>query len=198
MTTFYTSDTHLNHARIVSLDNRPAGSIEEHDRMIIDRWNAVVSPSDTVIHLGDVALGQWPVGIQKVHLLNGYKILVPGNHDRISSVEKESRRERFRPDYEAVFQEIWPEVVECRINEFPAVLSHYPYESDHSDNPRFMDIRAKDDGVAIVHGHTHATEKISYSAAGTLQIHVGVTAWNYYPVPEDEIYEMLLVDAHAC
>lgn len=192
MTIFHTSDTHLFHTNIVKYDGRPAATIQEHDEMIIRRWNETVMPWDTVIHHGDVALGKWPVGIQKVHLLNGYKVLVPGNHDRISSVEKESRREKYRSDYTAVFQEIWPEVVEYEINGFPVILSHYPYEADHSENPRFMDIRAKDEGVVIVHGHTHARETHSFSHLGTLQVHVGVTAWDYRPVAEQEIHDIIV------
>lgn len=191
MTIFHTSDTHLFHTNVVKYDARPATSIEEHDEMIIRRWNDVVMPWDTVVHHGDVALGQWPVGIQKVHRLNGYKVLIPGNHDRISSVEKEARREKYRADYTAVFQEVWSEVVEYTLGNYEVILSHYPYEDDHTSEPRYMDIRAKDEGLPIIHGHTHSTEKISYSKNGSLQVHVGVTAWDYRPVSEGEIHGLL-------
>lgn len=198
MTTYHTADTHFGHLNILRYDNRPASTIEEHDRMLVERWNNVVMSWDTVIHHGDVALGTFVESIQKVHLLNGYKVLVSGNHDRISSVEKESRRERFRPYYESVFQEIWPEVVEHEINGRKVVLSHYPAEGDHTDEDRFVDIRPKDTGIPVLHGHTHQSEVVSYTKNGTMQIHVGVNSWDYRPVSEEEIDDFLrMADSRA-
>ncbi len=52
---FLTSDTHFGHGRILELSHRPFDSIEQHDDEIVRRWNEVVGPKDTVIHLGDVA-----------------------------------------------------------------------------------------------------------------------------------------------
>ena len=38
----------------------------------------------------------------------------------------------------------------------------------------------------LIHGHTHSKEKGSGN-----QIHVGVDAWDYYPVSEDEIKSLI-------
>jgi len=59
------------------------------NRELKDRWNAIVKPRDTVRHLGDFALGKthlWPDFLKK---LNGYKILIRGNHDGNPRVMKE-------------------------------------------------------------------------------------------------------------
>lgn len=81
--TFFTSDTHFNHANVIKYCARPFASVDEMNRVMIERWNAVVKPEDTVYHLGDFALGkasEWPVFLQQ---LNGIrKILIIGNHDR--------------------------------------------------------------------------------------------------------------------
>jgi len=78
---FVTSDTHFGHKRIIEFEAtlRPFSTIEEHDRALVERWNAVVRPDDTVWHLGDVFFGK--NGHFVLAALNGRKKLVLGNHD---------------------------------------------------------------------------------------------------------------------
>ena len=75
------SDTHLNHANIATYCVRP----ENFTEMIIKRWNQRVAPDDTIIHLGDVAIGPRPLIEPQLRSLNGRKILIRGNHDRHGS-----------------------------------------------------------------------------------------------------------------
>ena len=70
------SDTHFNHANIIEYSNRPFSSVDEMNETIVKNWNGFVTNSDWVFHLGDVALGRFDVS-----QLNGFKILVKGNHD---------------------------------------------------------------------------------------------------------------------
>lgn len=61
--TFFTSDTHFNHAKVIKYCARPFASVEEMNRELLSRWNAVVGPEDTIFHLGDFAMGktsEWP------------------------------------------------------------------------------------------------------------------------------------------
>lgn len=194
MTVWLTSDTHFSHANIINLGaGRPFKDIQEHNEMIVKNWNDRVMPNDTVYHLGDVALGPWPEGLGYVKRLLGYKILIPGNHDRISSIEKEKRRERFLPDYEDAFQEIRSEVESIEIGGEEVLISHYPYtgESDGDRPDRYSWLRPDPSrGLPLIHGHTHASEKISFHE-GLLQISVGVDAWDYAPVSEDQIKEII-------
>ncbi len=45
---FYISDWHYGHANVLAFDNRPFKTIEEMDNALVERWNAVVKPGDTV------------------------------------------------------------------------------------------------------------------------------------------------------
>lgn len=55
MATFFTADTHFNHANILEYTNRPFLNVEEMDLEMIYRWNSVVRKNDLVFHLGDFA-----------------------------------------------------------------------------------------------------------------------------------------------
>lgn len=78
---FVISDTHFGHHNIIKFEAaaRPFASIDEHDKELVARWNAVVTKRDTVWHLGDVFFGK--TGHYILAGLNGYKKLVLGNHD---------------------------------------------------------------------------------------------------------------------
>ena len=78
------SDTHFNHKNIIQYEGRPFKSTEEMNDALIENWNAVVKPEDTVIHLGDVGLGPKEKIAPIVQSLKGRKILVMGNHDNLS------------------------------------------------------------------------------------------------------------------
>lgn len=78
MTVFFTSDHHFGHANIINLCKRPFTDIEEMDRVMIQRWNTIVKPTDTVWHLGDFA---WKDPTSYLKQLNGQKHLIIGNHD---------------------------------------------------------------------------------------------------------------------
>ena len=45
---YFTSDLHLNHARIIELANRPFGSVEEMNDTIIGNINDTVGADDTL------------------------------------------------------------------------------------------------------------------------------------------------------
>ena len=81
MKTFLIADTHLNHANIATYCDRPPNFTD----MIIKRWNERVAWNDTVIHLGDVAIGHLSLVENQLRSLSGNKILIRGNHDRKKS-----------------------------------------------------------------------------------------------------------------
>lgn len=192
MTIFHTSDTHFQHKNILHLgEGRPFHEINHHDEMLIANWNNVVAPDDMVVHHGDVSMGPWPVGLQRVSRLNGFKVLIPGNHDRVSSLESAARRERFMEDYLEVFDEVWAETEVMTIGEQEFILSHYPYNGDHTDKDRHTELRPEDTGIPLIHGHTHQAEQITWSAKGTMMLSVGVDANDWTPVSQEEIIKRL-------
>lgn len=81
MSLLFWSDTHFNHEGIIRYCARPFSSVEEMNESMIARWNAAVSPRDTIYLLGDFGFkgSQTLEGIFR--RLNGHKHLVIGNHD---------------------------------------------------------------------------------------------------------------------
>ena len=193
MTRWFTSDTHFGHERIIELAKRPFKNADEMNETIIDNWNALVQPDDFVFHLGDVALGKIADTLPLVGRLNGRKILVVGNHDRLFSTNKISHRHRFLPEYEKVFQSIIGERGMAGVLDDGTTvnLSHFPYSGDSHADERHTPMRMEDLGLPILHGHTHADNVVTFSDKGSLQIHVGVDAWQYAPVAEDDIIDIL-------
>jgi calcineurin-like phosphoesterase family protein len=57
------------------------------NEVLIQNWNAVVSPGDLVYHLGDFGFGDV---VPILRALNGRKVLILGNHDK-SSRKPEAR-----------------------------------------------------------------------------------------------------------
>lgn len=75
--TLVISDTHLKHQNMKTYCQRPEGFTD----LIIKNWCNLVDPLDTVIHLGDVAIGKYEDWAWIIPSLPGKKILIRGNHD---------------------------------------------------------------------------------------------------------------------
>lgn len=127
---FAIADTHFGHRKVIEFEAvaRPFASIEEHDRALVERWNATVRPQDTVWHLGDVYFG----GRDNHALLgslNGLKRLVMGNHDMYPL---------------EIYQQYFKRI--CGVAEYRhCILSHIPVERGQAY--RY---------AANVHGHLHS------------------------------------------
>jgi calcineurin-like phosphoesterase family protein len=185
--TWFTSDTHFGHARIIELCNRPFKDVNHMNEIMIERWNNVVKPNDVVYHMGDVALGKIDESLPLVGRLNGHKFLVPGNHDRIFSGESEKKRERFFPEYMKVFQGILPESYSKWIDgPYIVAMSHFPYQGDSQENDRHVDKRPVDNGLPLIHGHIHEKRRID----GRM-FNVGVDVNDFRPVHIDTIREWI-------
>ena len=78
---YVTSDTHFCHNKPFIYEDRGFKSIEEMNDTIIENWNKLVKPDDTVIHLGDVMLNDNEQGIKCLESLNGKITIIIGNHD---------------------------------------------------------------------------------------------------------------------
>ena len=94
MTHWVISDTHFDHANMLNFKRadgsplRPFSSVEEMNETLIERWNAVVKPSDHVYHLGDVTMARgkaWTHIDQIMARLHGHKRICLGNHDQLVS-----------------------------------------------------------------------------------------------------------------
>jgi calcineurin-like phosphoesterase family protein len=188
---YFTSDTHFGHKNIIQYCERPFADVEEMNVTLVQNWNNVVGEDDIVYHLGDVALGPWSEWDKWLSQLNGHKVLIVGNHDRLFQETNEARFDRWLGEYSKWFDEI-------RFNGSTTLsdgtfvhMSHFPYDGDSHDGDRFTESRLPDDGTILLHGHTHSNSVVSRSAAGTPQIHVGADAHGYTPVSEEQVVSYL-------
>lgn len=186
---FVTSDQHVGHKNIAKYTGRPfdnSVSTEQMDAALRHYWNEMVTPEDNVLLLGDVALGSLEASLNNWKTFNGTKFLVPGNHDRVSSVEKESRRLNAAARYEDAGFIILPEVVAILVDGVKVLASHYPYSGDSHDGDRYTHLRPVDEGGLLVHGHTHSKKAVDPDEFPR-QFHVGVDSHDLKPVPASVI-----------
>lgn len=189
MKRWFISDTHFGHENIIRYSQRPFKNVDHMNQMLVHNWNDRVHPRDTVFHLGDVALGPWEKWDRILRSLHGTKVLVVGNHDRIFERMQPKVQARFAPLYADWFRGGVHRrhgglvIGKTRVN-----LSHFDYDQDRYERtfPRIPD-----EGVPLIHGHTHSKQQVTRSEKGTLQIHVGVDAWDYAPVSEEQVAALL-------
>lgn len=82
MTWYVVSDHHFGHENIIEYTDRPFGSVDEMDRVMLDRHHDTVGTDDVVFHLGDVAMNtaEGEETIEHARELDA-DLLVEGNHD---------------------------------------------------------------------------------------------------------------------
>lgn len=110
---YFTSDLHFGHKNILKHDNRPFHTIEEMDETIIERWNKTVANDDVVYVLGDISWYDEDKTYDIYGGLNGNKILVTGNHDRI--------RGKVRNCFTSIF-----DYKRISVDETKIIICHYP------------------------------------------------------------------------
>jgi len=143
-----------------------------HDEMIVEKWNSVVTPEDTVLHLGDFAFK----GIEEcTKKLNGNKILLRGNHDLKS--DKTYTNVGWKTVIESVQMNLNGKLFEMIpksdiywngfltvIDDIRILFSHYPiYNNNEWDVKKYGNITDmledvfESYGCTIgIHGHTHS------------------------------------------
>ena len=79
--TYFISDLHFNHKRIIESAGRPFNDVVEMNRTLINNWNKVVRKEDTVWFLGDLGFGDRDLVKSLTSQLNGHIKMIKGNHD---------------------------------------------------------------------------------------------------------------------
>lgn len=186
---FLTSDHHFGHKRISAFAGRGYDDrLDDMKEMMIQRWNDVVSPSDTVLHLGDFALGPRSKTLRAAQRLNGTVLFMPGNHDVVSQLCGGRRRKLYETHFVELLPETGDRLVTAAGNE--AVVSHYPFDDPYASDA-MRALMPHDDGqVLLVHGHTHQRDTVRGR-----QFHVGVDSHDFLPVPAARVAEW--IDANA-
>lgn len=161
---------------------------------MVNNWNSVVKPEDTVYNLGDFSLAFRPVEIYP-HRLNGTKILVPGNHDFCHSYHKKSRSEENREKWFQKYRDhgfiILPEQTTLEVPGLATFnMCHHPYAGPYeieNGGDKYEKWRPVDDGRILLCGHVHEKWQTRRSPKGTLMINVGVDQHGFTPVSIDQI-----------
>lgn len=157
MPTYFTSDTHFGHDKIIEYCERPFKGAWEMDRVLVERWNSVVQAGDTVYHMGDFAFGNGAFWKATRSRLNGSICLIRGNHD--TQIPN------------GLFQWV-KDYYELALEGHKAVLSHYGMRTWHHD------LR----GVWQLYGHSHG-KLPSYGKSTD----VGVDVWDFTPVSIEQL-----------
>ena len=88
------------------------------NRVLIENWNSVVQPEDTVYMLGDIFFTTATKAMSIMDQLVGKKVLVYGNHDKVIRDNKSLQNK---------FDDILGDYKELTIDEQKIVLCHFPF-----------------------------------------------------------------------
>lgn len=133
---YFIGDMHLGHAGSLIMDNRPFLSVEEMDDALIQNWNSRVTNRDTGFIVGDLTMKGETSAIQYLKRLNGKKVLVKGNHDRVST------------ETAKYYDEVTP-YLEMQENGIKVIVCHYPmlfYNRQHTS-------------AVMLYAHVHETKE---------------------------------------
>lgn len=157
------SDTHFYHSKILGYCQRPFETVEEMNEVLIKNWNSVINEDDIVYVLGDFCFGNKEMLREIVSQLKGRKILILGNHDRLT------KGAYLDVGFETVTKN--PMIVD---GDF--ILSHHPL---HGDLGRFYNI----------HGHKHKLP--SEAQFSPKHFDIGVDDHNFFPHNLDTVIKTL-------
>lgn len=171
---FLIGDTHFLHENIVKYCDRPMN----HEELMIENWNRVVSDEDVVFHLGDIAAsirGRDDQLIEIFEQLNGQKFLIKGNHDH-----KTNNWYVKNLGFEDVYHQLIIEDI---------LLTHYPLRINEYSKPKeilkvegLQRLVEANDIKHIIHGHVH-------NRTTNLENHynVSVEAIDYTPIEINDL-----------
>ncbi len=175
---WFTADDHLGHENIIEYCNRPFKTVEEMDTKLIDNWNAVVGPGNTVFHLADFTLGNAELAQSYFSRLNGSISILsnPWHHDKrwIESLTIDHFLSKDNAQVTIMPPMVVLEIPQRKGYPIAITLCHYPLE--RWDRKHY--------GSTHLHGHCHG--KLPRSP---FRIDVGVDAQDYYPISLNSILE---------
>lgn len=182
MSVWFTSDLHFGHRLCARL--RGFGEdIDAHDEILVRNWKRTVHNNGQVWVLGDLAMSNPEYALQIIDDLPGRKHLIVGNHDECHPMHREAHK--YQRLYMEVFESVQP-FARRKIAGETVLLSHFPYNKDRHE-VRYTQWRLRDEGAWLLHGHTHEADQRREGR----EIHVGVDAWDFTPVPINTIADLM-------
>jgi Predicted phosphoesterase or phosphohydrolase len=172
MAAFFTSDLHFMHDKEFLYGPRGFSSIGEMNEAVVDRWNSVVKPGDTVYVLGDLMLGGnsgTEAGAQLLSRLAGDIRIILGNHDTDNRIAAYSSV----PSVKSILY-----ADRLKVGGLRMFLTHYPCLTGNEE-------KSVKQTVFSLSGHTHSKEL--FHEGNPLMYNVALDAHNCTPVHEDEV-----------
>ena len=169
MTTYFISDTHFFHKKILEFsgDFRDGNTVPEHDEILLDKINRTVNQNDLLWLLGDCVFGNKE---KNLPILNRIKCenkkLILGNHDSGN------------------IRNYLPYFIDIKgvVNYKEFLLQHTPLKS--CEDFRYSKYN--------IHGHTH---NHNINQFGRKYFNVCVEALGGYPISVDKIRELIKMDS---
>lgn len=160
MTIFFSADHHIGHSAIRKYCDRQFQTAEEMNEHLVQRFNALVKPNDTVYYLGDLAWSnqhaEWFFDNVKCQNF----IFVFGNHDRKCRSVIEARSKTVH------------DILEIDVGKAHLVLCHYAMRTWNRSSH----------GSWQLHGHSHGQ-----LPPNGCQMDVGVDPNGYAPVSFEQV-----------
>jgi len=164
---FFISDCHFGHQNIIKYMNRPFDSVSDMNECMIKSWNSVVKKEDKVFVVGDVFLCDKDESRKIMSRLNGYKVLIAGNHDRSEKTMLEIGFDEYHREMSYSFGDTGV-----------ALMKHYP----------LPDTLIKEKGFDfLIHGHLHCPPHVQ-----GLKVNVAADIINFVPKDASYIHDILL------
>lgn len=153
--TWFSSDIHFCHNKVIEYCARPYANADEMDSAIIEYWNKTVHKDDTIFVIGDFSIN--PKNIPKIlPRLNGKKILIIGNHDGLKPYVNDKKHEK-NLKFHVGWAEIHDQLGLYLKNGQFVRLHHMPYQTamNKEIDARYWDKRPYDNGSILLCGHQH-------------------------------------------
>ncbi len=174
----FIGDGHLGHPKVALLRGFES----------VDHWRAVflrnvlrIARRDTLWYwTGDAFMGNWREEIRIVDQIPGTHVWILGNHDRAHPMHPNAYR--YQAEALRHFAAV-ATMASIRHNGIQLLISHFPYDGDTDGRAedRHTQWRLRDEGRPLICAHTHSTEKVSHSKAGTPQLNTSLDAWEFKP-----------------
>ena len=162
---YWTADFHIGMEEIIGYENRPFSSILDMNNAFLDSCQDL-NPEDTIIHIGDLFCYNRPnKPAEFINKIPATFINIRGNHDLNNKVKPICESMHF------------------------FLSKRYPYVSV-SHYPTYDQKISRDCLTAPIHlcGHVHSKWKHCLDLDhNILNINVGIDAWNYKLVQEEEL-----------
>lgn len=161
---WFTSDWHFHHDRILEFHPKRkeifGSTVEEATEKMIKLWNTVVNKNDIVYILGDMCLGTVEQKMKLLIRLNGNKVLILGNHDKIP----DHLRCYFNHIITIKTIRFKKSVYNFLYRDLEVIMCHFPLLSwEHKEKKSIM-----------LHGHCHGTIDQINKESKELRVDVGI------------------------